>query len=65
MSFQHRTEALNQVAERLAWDQETMMPRGAAGQRAEEIAAIAIYLASDESTFTTGTTFSVDGGISI
>jgi NAD(P)-dependent dehydrogenase (short-subunit alcohol dehydrogenase family) len=32
---------------------------------AEEIAAIAIYLASDESTFTTGTTFSVDGGISI
>ena len=40
MSFQHRTEALNQVAERLAWDQETMMPRGAAGQRAEEIAAI-------------------------
>ena len=31
----------------------------------EEIAAIAIYLASDESTFTTGTTFSVDGGISI
>ena len=32
---------------------------------AKEIAAIAIYLASDESTFTTGTTFSVDGGISI
>ena len=32
---------------------------------AEEIAAIAIYLASDESTFTTGTTISVDGGISI
>ncbi len=31
----------------------------------EEIAAIAIYLASDESTFTTGNTFSVDGGISI
>ena len=32
---------------------------------AEEIAAIAVYLASDESTFTTGTTISVDGGISI
>ena len=31
----------------------------------EEIAAIAVYLASDESTFTTGTTISVDGGISI
>jgi len=32
---------------------------------AEEIASMAIYLASDESTFTTGTTISVDGGISI
>ena len=39
-------------------------PMGRLGT-AEEIAAIAIYLASDESTFTTGTTFSVDGGISI
>ena len=37
-------------------------PMGRLGT-AEEIAAIAIYLASDESTFTTGTTFSVDGGI--
>jgi len=32
---------------------------------AEEIAAMAIYLASDESTFTTGNTFSVDGGMTI
>ena len=39
-------------------------PMGRLGT-AEEIAAIAIYLASDESTFTTGTKFSVDGGISI
>ena len=39
-------------------------PMGRLGT-AEEIAAIAIYLASDESTFTTGTSFSVDGGISI
>ena len=39
-------------------------PMGRLGT-AEEIAAIAIYLAGDESTFTTGTTFSVDGGISI
>ena len=31
----------------------------------EEIASLGVYLASDESTFTTGTTFSVDGGISI
>ena len=39
-------------------------PMGRLGT-AEEIAAIAVYLAGDESTFTTGTTFSVDGGISI
>ena len=32
---------------------------------AEEIADFAIYLASDESTFTTGNTFSVDGGMTI
>ena len=39
-------------------------PMGRLGT-AEEIAAMAIYLAGDESTFTTGNTFSVDGGISI
>ena len=32
---------------------------------AEEIAAVAVYLAGDDATFTTGTTISVDGGISI
>ena len=32
---------------------------------AEEIAAAAVYLASDESAFTTGTTISVDGGFSL
>jgi carboxypeptidase Taq len=40
MAFQRETEALAQVAERLGWDQETVMPRGAAGQRGEEMAAI-------------------------
>ena len=39
-------------------------PMGRLGT-AEEIAAIAVYLASDESTFTTGNTFSVDGGMTI
>jgi len=39
-------------------------PMGRIGT-AEEIASIAIYLASDEASFTTGTTISVDGGISI
>lgn len=39
-AFLRDTEALSYVAERLGWDQETMMPRGATGQRAEEIAAL-------------------------
>ena len=32
---------------------------------AEEIAAMAVYLASDESAFTTGTTMVVDGGVTL
>ena len=40
MAFQRETEALNEVAGRLGWDQETVMPRGAATQRAEEMAAL-------------------------
>ncbi len=40
MAFQRETEALGQVMGRLGWDQETMMPRGAAEQRAEEMAAL-------------------------
>ena len=39
-------------------------PMGRVGT-AEEIAAVAVYLAGDDATFTTGTTISVDGGISI
>lgn len=40
MEFQRTTEALAQIAGRLGWDQETVMPRGAADQRGEEMAAI-------------------------
>ena len=40
IAFQRQTEALSLVAERLGWDQETMMPRGAADQRGEEMAAM-------------------------
>lgn len=40
MAFQRETEALAQVAGRLGWDQETVMPRGAAEQRSEEMAAM-------------------------
>jgi carboxypeptidase Taq len=38
--FKHLQKALAQVMGRLGWDQETMMPRGAAGQRSEEMAAL-------------------------
>ncbi|MCE0503824.1 carboxypeptidase M32 [Roseivivax sp. GX 12232] len=44
MAFQRETEALAQVAGRLGWDQETVMPRGAADQRAEEMAAMEAML---------------------
>ncbi|MFH5774313.1 carboxypeptidase M32 [Paracoccus sp. NGMCC 1.201697] len=43
-AFQRQTEALSSIAERLGWDQETVMPRGAAEQRAEEMAAIEAVL---------------------
>ncbi len=44
MAFQRETSALGQIAGRLGWDQETVMPRGAAAQRAEEMAAIEAVL---------------------
>ncbi|KQB98012.1 peptidase M32 [Loktanella sp. 1ANDIMAR09] len=44
MAFQRETEALSQIAGRLGWDQETMMPDGATPQRAEEHAAMANIL---------------------
>ena len=40
MAFDRDTQALAQIAGRLGWDQETMMPREAAPQRAEEMGAI-------------------------
>ena len=40
MAHARETAALAQIAGRLGWDQETVMPRGAAPQRAEEMAAI-------------------------
>ncbi|MEO1239359.1 MAG: carboxypeptidase M32, partial [Pseudomonadota bacterium] len=40
LAYQRETEALGQVMGRLGWDQETMMPRGAAPQRGEEMAAL-------------------------
>lgn len=40
MAYQRETEALGQIMGRLGWDQETVMPAGAAEQRAEEMAAL-------------------------
>jgi len=44
MAHVRETEALGQVAGRLGWDQETMMPDGASEQRAEEQGAMANVL---------------------
>ncbi len=40
LAHARETGALEQVAGRLGWDQETVMPRGAAGQRGDEMAAL-------------------------
>ncbi len=44
MTFTRDTVAMGQVAGRLGWDQETMMPDGAVEQRAEEHGAMAAML---------------------
>lgn len=44
MALERESQALAQVAGRLGWDQETMMPRGAAAQRAEEAGAMQAVL---------------------
>lgn len=40
LHYVRQTAALGEIAGRLGWDQQTMMPRGASHQRAEEFAAI-------------------------
>ncbi len=40
MAHARETAALEMISQRLGWDQETVMPRGAAEQRGEEMAAI-------------------------
>ena len=44
IAYQKETQALAQVMGRLGWDQETVMPRGAADQRSEEMAAMEAVL---------------------
>ena len=54
MAYQRETSALAQVAGRLGWDQETVMPRGAAGQRSEEMAAMESVLHARRSSARVG-----------
>jgi NAD(P)-dependent dehydrogenase (short-subunit alcohol dehydrogenase family) len=42
---------------------ESLIPRGKMGRR-EEIATVALFLASDDSSFVNGVELSVDGGFS-
>ncbi len=67
-SLRERIAALSRASGKSPDDVEAMFigrqPMGRLG-RAEEIAAMAVYLASDESAFTTGTTQLVDGGWSL
>src|ERR1700760_1587928 len=58
------TPILEQVLTEEAKQQfESMIPRGKMG-RPEEIAAVALFLASDDSSFVNGVELSVDGGFS-
>jgi 2-keto-3-deoxy-L-fuconate dehydrogenase len=67
-SLRDRIGAQAQTSGKTAAEVEAMFvsrqPMGRLG-RTEEIAALAVYLASDESAFTTGTTQVIDGGWSL
>ena len=54
--------ASGQIARRRYKAPSSRANRWAASGRADEIAALAVYLASDESAFTTGTAQIIDGG---
>ena len=50
MSFNKDTVALNKIADRLSWDQATMMPKGAVIDRIEDFAAIEKVIHSRQSS---------------
>ena len=62
-SLQERIKAQGGNLEEVRADFIARQPIGRIGTP-EEIAAIALYLASDESAYTTGVAFSIDGGMS-
>ena len=57
-----RTRVIDRISPELVGKIEHSIPMGRFGQ-AKEIAKAALYLASDDSSFVTGTEFLVDGGI--
>jgi NAD(P)-dependent dehydrogenase (short-subunit alcohol dehydrogenase family) len=65
-AFQHRIEVvatgLDEAAAGAAFEE--MIPLGRHA-RAEEVARVALFLASDESSFVSGATVAVDGGMSV
>ena len=56
-----RSKASGQTLEQVEAAFVARQPMGRVG-RVEEIASLAVYLASDESSFTTGTAQIIDGG---
>jgi 2-keto-3-deoxy-L-fuconate dehydrogenase len=62
-SLEQRIAAQGEV-EKIRSEFVARQPMGRIG-RAEEIAALAVYLASDESSYTTGQTHIIDGGFSL
>lgn len=60
-SLQERIKALGDDYDKSRAEFIARQPMGRLG-RAEEIAALAVYLGSDESSFVTGQTFAIDGG---
>ena len=59
-----QAKALNKTIEEIRQAFVDRQPMGRLG-KPEEIAAMAVYLASDESTYTTGQAFLVDGGFAL
>ncbi len=59
-----QAQALNKSEDEVRKAFVERQPMGRLGT-AEEVAAVAVYLASDESAFTTGTTALIDGGFTL
>ena len=63
-SLQERMEAQDGTLEEVRAAFISRQPMGRIG-KPEEIAALAVYLASEESAYTTGVAWSIDGGMTV